>query len=52
MVWRVYDHALDWFALDGGVYVRLEPDAAGVVHSRVFPGLRLAVQALIEGDMA
>lgn len=32
--------------------MRLEPDAAGVVHSRVFPGLRLAVQALIEGDMA
>ena len=51
IVWRVYDHAIDWFALEGGVYVRIERDEAGVVHSRVFPGLRLAVQALLDGDM-
>jgi Uma2 family endonuclease len=52
IVWRVYDRAVDWFALDHGEYVQLDPDAAGVIHSRVFPGLRLAVQALIDGDMA
>lgn len=52
IVWRVYDRAVDWFALEGGDYVRLEPDATGVIRSRVFPGLRLAVQALIDGDMA
>jgi Uma2 family endonuclease len=52
LVWRVYDRAIDWFALEHGEYVRLEPDAAGVVRSRVFPGLRLTVQALIDGDLA
>jgi len=51
LVWRVYDRAVDWFALEKGEYVRLEPDRTGVIHSRVFPGLRLAVQALIDGDM-
>lgn len=52
IVWRVYDRAIDWFALDEGEYVRLEPDATGVINSRVFPELRLAVRALIDGDMA
>ncbi len=51
IVWRVYDGALDWFAVENGVYVRLEPDERGVVHSRVFPGLRLAVRALLDGEM-
>jgi hypothetical protein len=48
----VYDRAIDWFSLEQGEYVRLMPDARGVVHSRVFRGLRLAVQALVEGDMS
>lgn len=52
IVWRVYDDAIDWFALAGDEYERLEPDGDGVVHSRVFPGLRLAVEALIRGDIA
>jgi hypothetical protein len=29
----------------------LDPDENGVIHSRVFPGLRLAVDALLEDDM-
>ena len=33
-------------------YRRLEPDAAGLIHSTVFPGLRLAVEALLAGDLA
>jgi Uma2 family endonuclease len=52
LVWRVSDRAIDWFVLEKGEYVRLPADERGVVHSRVFPGLRLAVHALIEGDMA
>jgi hypothetical protein len=28
------------------------PDAAGVIHSRTFSGLRLAVPALLNGDLA
>ena len=52
IVWRVSDQAIDWFSLEQGEYVRLEPDEHGIVHSKVFPGLRLAAAALIRGDMA
>ena len=53
VVWRVHDGALDWFELEDGNYVPLAPDADGaIVESRVFPGLRLAVDALLAGDMA
>ncbi len=52
IVWRVHDRAIDWFSLERGEYIRLERDERGVVHSRVFPRLRLAVQSLIDGDMA
>jgi Uma2 family endonuclease len=52
IVWPVHDRAIDWFSLEHGAYVPLAPDAHGVIESRVFPGLRLAVQALIDGDMA
>ncbi|MFQ5612013.1 MAG: Uma2 family endonuclease [Anaerolineae bacterium] len=52
LVWRIYDKQLDWFRLDEGRYVRLEPDAAGVIDSRVFPGLNLDVAALLEGELA
>src|SRR5262249_18427318 len=52
LVWRVYDKQLDWFRLVQDEYVLLAPDENGVVHSRVFPGLRLAVQALLAGDLA
>jgi len=52
LVWRVLDGQLDWFELQGTEYVERQPDAAGVISSRVFPGLRLAVRALLEGDPA
>lgn len=53
VVWRVHDGALDWFVLKDGDYVPLAPDAAGgVIESRVFPGLCLAVDALLAGDVA
>lgn len=38
--------------LSPGDTVRLEPNEAGVVCSGVFPGLCLAVGALLESDMA
>jgi hypothetical protein len=37
--------------LEEGKYVALQPDAGGVIHSRIFPGLHLAVDALLAGDM-
>lgn len=52
LVWRVLDGALDWFVLRDGVYERLQADEAGVIRSEVFPGLWLAVAALLAGDAA
>jgi Uma2 family endonuclease len=52
VVWRVYDHALDWFVLEAGRYGTQAPDEQGVYASRVFPGLRLAGAALLAGDLA
>ena len=52
IVWRVLDGAVDWFQLNEGVYESLSVDADGVIESHVFPGLRLPVQALIDGDLA
>ena len=50
LVWRVYDEAIDWFALEGTEYVPV-PAEDGVVRSRVFPGFWLDPSALIRGDM-
>ena len=52
LIWRVEDRVIDWFYLDQDDYVTLPVDQEGVVRSRVFPGLWLAVQALLEGDLA
>ncbi len=52
IVWRVRDAEIDWFRLEGGQYVIVEPDSEGIVHSRVFPGLRLNVAAMLAGDHA
>jgi Uma2 family endonuclease len=52
VVWRVYDRQVDWFRLENERYVTEPPDTAGIIHSRVLPGLRLAVTALIDGDLA
>ncbi len=51
IVWRVKDQQLDWFSLQEGAFVQLAPDANGMIESTVFPGLRLAVSALLSGDM-
>ena len=52
IVWQTQDRRLDWFQLVNGEYVALIPDAEGVIESRIFPGLRLAVAALLAGDWA
>ena len=52
IVWRVLDQAVDWFVLEDGEYQPLAPGAAGVVESARFPGLRLAVGALLAGEVA
>ena len=52
VVWRTQEGRIDWFELEEGEYRPLPADAAGVVRSRVFPGLRLAAHALLKGDLA
>ena len=52
LVWRVYENQLDWFVLADDAYRPLTPDTSGLLHSQVFPGLRLAVEALLAGDVA
>jgi Uma2 family endonuclease len=52
IVWRVRDRAIDWFRLEADQYVPLSPDSDGIVSSLIFPGLRLNVRAMVEGDLA
>lgn len=52
IVWRTEDEAIDWFELRDGKYAEREPDANGVIESREFPGLRLAVKAMLAKDRA
>jgi Uma2 family endonuclease len=52
IVWQVYENRLDWFYLQEGRYISLEPDTEGVIRSQIFPGLWLAVNALRSGNLA
>ena len=51
VVWRVYDKQIDWFRLVNEEYAVQKPDDSGLLHSQIFPGLCLAVQALLDGDL-
>ena len=52
VVWRVLKHQIDWFVLRDGEYRPLTTNPSGMLESRVFPGLRLAVDVLLQGDLA
>ncbi|MFQ3618365.1 MAG: Uma2 family endonuclease [Cyanobacteriota bacterium] len=52
LVWQAFENELAWFQLVEGNYQRLEPDASGVIRSVRFPGLWLAVDALLNNQMA
>ncbi|MEA5466873.1 Uma2 family endonuclease [Leptothoe sp. PORK10 BA2] len=52
IIWQVIDQRLSWFQLEAGEYILLSPDAQGIIHSRLFPGLDLSVAALLAGDVA
>ncbi|MBI3466255.1 MAG: Uma2 family endonuclease [Planctomycetes bacterium] len=51
IVWRVLDQELDWFFLNEGEFQQLPADEAGILKSRIFPGLWLDRAALLRGDM-
>ena len=52
LVWRTLDERIDGFELVDDEFRPLLPDDTGVVHSKVFPGLRIGVRALLDGDVA
>jgi Uma2 family endonuclease len=51
IVWQSFENQLSWYHLVEGEYQLLVPDAEGIIHSRVFPGLCLAVEALLNNQM-
>jgi Uma2 family endonuclease len=51
LVWQSYENRLDWFYLTDGDYQPLPIDADGVLRSRVFPGLWLALADLLQAQM-
>jgi Uma2 family endonuclease len=52
LVWRVHEQRFDWWQLRNGAYIPLQADVAGIVRSKVFPGLWLDVPALLDGQLA
>ena len=51
VIWQSYENQLEWFWLTDGEYQLPSPDPDGVICSRVFPGLWLAVEALLNNQM-
>jgi Uma2 family endonuclease len=52
VIWQSHDNQLEWLQLVDGEYRSLVPDQDGIIRSRVFPGLWLAVEALLSNQMA
>jgi hypothetical protein len=50
VVWRTRDQAIDWFIWTEQDYQKIEPDN-GIYRSRIFPGLWLDANAMVNGDM-
>jgi Uma2 family endonuclease len=51
LVWLTQERAFRWYVLRSGEYGQQQPDAFGTLRSQVFPGLQLAVEALLAGEM-
>lgn len=52
VIWQVYENQIEWFSLTAAEYRLLPPAPDGIIRSRVFPGLWLAVEALLSNQMA
>jgi Uma2 family endonuclease len=50
LVWRTRDRQFDWFVLDQKEYHSNAPASPGILRSPHFPGLALAVEALLNND--
>jgi Uma2 family endonuclease len=51
VIWQSYENKIEWFCLIDGDYQLLSPGADGIIRSGVFPGLWLAVEALLNNQM-
>jgi Uma2 family endonuclease len=51
IIWQAFENQLEWFRLTDGNYQQLVPDADEIIRSKVFPGLWLAVEALLNNQM-
>jgi Uma2 family endonuclease len=51
LVWQTFENRFSWFRLQTEEFVLIEPDANGTIRSSTFPGLWLAVTALLKGNM-
>lgn len=51
LVWQTFENRFSWFRLQAEEFVLIEPDADGIIRSSSFPGLWLAVSALLDGSM-
>lgn len=47
----MFENKLDWFVLKDDDYQLLEPDADNILRSQIFPGLWLAIEVLLQGNM-
>lgn len=52
LVWRIFDRAIDWFLLQDGAYRVVQPGRDGFIESPYLAGLRLHVQAMLDGNRA
>ena len=52
LVWLVREKRILWFVLEEDDYQLLQPATDGLLRGRIFPGLALNVQALLDGDLA
>ncbi len=52
LVWQVSDRIFDWFRLQDGEYIKLQPDEKNMIKSEVFPGFWLALDSLLNYDLA
>ena len=51
IVWQTFENRLDWFILQQGDYASIAADSEGIVKSQIFPGLWLAIESLLQGEM-
>ncbi len=52
VICRTQERRIDWFELAGGEYRLLPSGDDGAIESRLFPGLCIAVPALLAGKLA